>query len=44
MYYDRKSYEEAGAIILGELNEPSEHMLIFQDPDGNVLKLQKTSY
>lgn len=41
---DRKILEEAGAIILGESDEAWGHMLIFEDLDGNVLKLQKAKY
>jgi catechol 2,3-dioxygenase-like lactoylglutathione lyase family enzyme len=36
---DRKTLERAGAKILGEANQPWGHMLIFEDLDGNVLKL-----
>lgn len=41
---DRKVLEEAGAKILGEMDEAWGHMLIFEDLDGNVLKLQKAKY
>ena len=41
---DRKVLEKAGATILGEADEQWGHMLIFEDPDGNVLKLQKAKY
>lgn len=41
---DRVLLEKAGTKILGEMNESWGHMLIFEDPDGNVLKLQKASY
>src|SRR5688572_16724481 len=38
---DRKRLEKSGAKILGEFDEPWGHMLVFEDPDGNVLKLMK---
>jgi hypothetical protein len=41
---DRKILEEAGSKILGELDESWGHMLIFEDLDGNVLKLQNAKY
>ena len=41
---DRKILEEAGAKILGEMDESWGHMLIFEDLDGNVLKLQNAKY
>ena len=41
---DRKILEDAGALILGEMNESWGHMLIFEDLDGNVLKLQNAKY
>lgn len=41
---DRKILEKAGAIILGEVDAPWGHMLIFEDLDGNVLKLQNAKY
>lgn len=41
---DRKTLEEAGAKILGEMDADWGHMLIFEDPDGNVLKLQNAKY
>jgi hypothetical protein len=37
---DRKVIEDAGAKILGEMDESWGHMLIFEGLDGNVLKLQ----
>lgn len=36
---DRKRLERLGAVILGEADQPWGHMLVFEDPDGNVLKL-----
>ncbi len=36
---DRKRIELFGCKILGEADQPWGHMLIFEDPDGNVLKL-----
>ena len=41
---DRKILENANAKILGEMDEAWGHMLIFEDLDGNVLKLQKAKY
>lgn len=41
---DRKNLEEAGAKILGEMDESWSHMLIFKDLDGNILKLQNAKY
>lgn len=41
---DRKILEDAGAKILGEIDESWGHMLIFEDLDGNVLKLQNAKY
>jgi catechol-2,3-dioxygenase len=38
---DRKKLEEHGAKILGEADQPWGHMLIFEDLDGNVLKLMR---
>ena len=38
---DRRRLESAGTTILGEMDQPWGHMLIFEDPDGNVLKLMK---
>ena len=39
---DKKLLERAGAKILGETDAPWGHMLIFEDLDGNVLKLMKS--
>ncbi len=36
---DRKRLESLGSKILGEADQPWGHMLVFEDPDGNVLKL-----
>lgn len=36
---DRKKIEAAGGKVLGEMDQPWGHMLIFEDLDGNVLKL-----
>lgn len=41
---DRNILEIAGAKILGESDESWGHMLIFEDLDGNVLKLQNAKY
>ena len=41
---DRKILEDAGAKILGEMDASWGHMLIFEDLDGNVLKLQNAKY
>ncbi len=36
---DRARIEAHGGKILGETDQPWGHMLVFEDPDGNVLKL-----
>lgn len=41
---DRKRLEKFGAKILGEADQPWGHMLVFEDPDGNVLKLMRPKY
>lgn len=41
---DRKLLEANNCNILGETDAPWGHMLIFEDPDGNVLKLMKPKY
>lgn len=41
---DRENLEKKGAKILGEMDAPWGHMLIFEDLDGNVLKLQNPKY
>jgi catechol 2,3-dioxygenase-like lactoylglutathione lyase family enzyme len=38
---DRTHLERYGAKILGENDAPWGHMLVFEDGDGNVLKLMK---
>ena len=35
---DRKRIESFGCKILGEADQPWGHMLVFEDPDGTVLK------
>lgn len=41
---DRKKLEALGAKILGEANQPWGQMLVFEDPDGNVLKLMRPKH
>lgn len=41
---DRKRIEKSGGSILGEDDAPWGHMLVFEDPDGNVLKLMNPKY
>lgn len=41
---DRKRIEDFGCKILGEADQPWGHMLVFEDPDGNVLKLMNPKY
>jgi catechol 2,3-dioxygenase-like lactoylglutathione lyase family enzyme len=41
---DRKKLEAAGAKILGETDQDWGHMLVFEDPDGNVLKLMHSKH
>lgn len=41
---DRANLERMGAKILGEADAPWGHMLAFEDPDGNVLKLMNPKY
>jgi len=41
---DRKKLERLGAKILGEDDQPWGHMLVFEDPDGNVLKLMNPKH
>jgi len=36
--------EKAGAKILGEIDQGWGHLLIFEDPDGNVLKFMKAAH
>jgi predicted enzyme related to lactoylglutathione lyase len=38
---DRRKIEQAGGKILGEAKQNWGHMLVFEDLDGNVLKLMK---
>jgi predicted enzyme related to lactoylglutathione lyase len=38
---DRLLIETFGGAILGEMDAPWGHMLVFEDLDGNVLKLMK---
>ena len=38
---DRASIEKAGGKILGDVEQPWGHMLVFEDIDCNVLKLMK---
>jgi catechol-2,3-dioxygenase len=38
---DRRRLEAAGAPILGEQDAPWGQLLVFEDPDRNVLKLMK---
>jgi predicted enzyme related to lactoylglutathione lyase len=38
---DKERVEKAGGKILGESDQPWGHMLVFEDLDGNVLKLMK---
>lgn len=38
---DRKLLEQHGAKILGEADQAWGHMLVFEDKDGNVLKLMR---
>lgn len=41
---DRNRIEKFGGKILGEADQDWGHMLVFEDIDGNVLKLMKTKY
>ncbi|MGE0712848.1 MAG: VOC family protein [Planctomycetota bacterium] len=38
---DRARLEQAGAKVLGQDDAPWGTMLVFEDPDGNVLKLMR---
>ncbi|MNT53549.1 Glyoxalase-like domain protein [compost metagenome] len=40
---DRQRIVTFGGKILGESVHPWGHMLVFEDPDGNVLKLKGSS-
>jgi catechol 2,3-dioxygenase-like lactoylglutathione lyase family enzyme len=41
---DKARLVKAGAVILGDSDQPWGHMLVFEDPDGNVLKLMNPKY
>lgn len=41
---DRKKIEAGGGKILSESDQPWGHMLVFEDIDGNVLKLMHPKY
>jgi catechol 2,3-dioxygenase-like lactoylglutathione lyase family enzyme len=41
---DRARLEKAGVHILGEDDAPWGHMLVFEDLDGNILKLMNPKY
>ncbi len=41
---DRKRLEQHGAKILSENDAPWGHMLVFQDLDGNTLKLMRPKH
>lgn len=41
---DRQRIEKHGGKILGEMDAPWGHMLVFEDLDGNVLKLMNPKY
>ncbi len=41
---DRVTLEKSGAKILDEADAPWGHMLVFEDLDGNVLKLMKPKH
>ena len=41
---DRKKIETGGGKVLGEANQPWGHILVFEDLDGNVLKLMNPKY
>jgi len=41
---DRKRIEQCGGKVIGEADVPWGHMLVFEDPDGNVLKLMNPKY
>lgn len=41
---DRQRIEKYGGKILGEDDAPWGHMLVFEDLDGNVLKLMNPKY
>jgi hypothetical protein len=41
---DRARIERCGGKILGEADQDWGHMLVFEDVDGNVIKLMKPKY
>lgn len=41
---DRAKIERLGGKILAEADQQWGHMLVFEDPDGNVLKLMNPKY
>ncbi len=41
---DKKRIVEHGGVIIGEDDAPWGHMLVFEDPDKNVLKLMNPKY
>lgn len=41
---DKKKIEQAGGKILGEADQPWGHMLVFEDVDGNVMKLMNPKH
>lgn len=41
---DKVKIENSGGVILGEADAPWGHMLVFEDLDGNVLKLMNPKY
>ena len=41
---DREKIEQSGGKILGEASQDWGHMLVFEDLDGNVLKLMNPKY
>lgn len=41
---DKERLIKYGAKILGEADQPWGHMLVLEDPDGNVLKLMNPKY
>lgn len=41
---DKEKVQKAGGKILGEADQAWGHILVFEDPDGNVLKLMNPKY
>jgi predicted enzyme related to lactoylglutathione lyase len=41
---DRENLEKCGAKIISQFNADWGELLVFQDPDGNILNLQHPSY